>query len=62
MKEEKRGRGRPKKDDPRCETVNIRFTRDEMETLEKLAEFSGDSKQGILRRALMFYNEATKGL
>lgn len=52
---EKRGRGRPKRDDSRRKVHTVRFDEDEEAMLDHLEIESDKSKSDILRKALRTY-------
>ena len=45
-------RGRPIKTDGRTEQVRVRLTKDEMETLRRIASETGESLSDVLRSAI----------
>ena len=53
--DEKRGRGRPKKELVRSNTLTIRLSEEEDSMLRHLEVESDDSKSDIIRKALRMY-------
>lgn len=58
MKEEKRGRGRPKTSNPKKHQINMRFDDDEMEVIKELQYDLGMVKSDLIRAAIWnLYND-----
>lgn len=60
MDYEKRGRGRPKKDDAKSNTVLVRLDDVDYSVLQHFTNETGKSQSEIFREALRYYNYAMK--
>lgn len=59
--EAKRKRGRPKIENPKSETLHLRFTKDEFKMLNELKEMTGKTKSQIIRDAIHTYINSKEG-
>ena len=59
--EAKRKRGRPKIENPKSETLHLRFTKDEFKMLNELKEMTGKAKSQIIRDAIHTYINGKEG-
>lgn len=59
-RDEKRKRGRPRKENPGIKQVNLRLTRDEQEMLDFICYKTGKSRTDILKEGLKMEYNLTK--